>query len=122
MPFQTSLISKLSVRHHGDRLREGEVCDICDANKEPKAHPPDYAVDGLETWWQSPPLSRGMKYNEVNLTIELGRSRETENRTGTLTASAVVDCAPRASREATLAKEVRGRGGAQSKDSFLDSP
>lgn len=36
-------------------------------------HPPEFAVDGMETWWQSPPLSRGMKYNEVNLTIELGQ-------------------------------------------------
>lgn len=27
----------------------------------------------METWWQSPPLSRGMKYNEVNLTIDLGQ-------------------------------------------------
>ncbi|XP_014485447.1 PREDICTED: laminin subunit alpha isoform X2 [Dinoponera quadriceps] len=27
----------------------------------------------METWWQSPPLSRGMKYNEVNLTINLGQ-------------------------------------------------
>lgn len=36
-------------------------------------HPPEFAADGMETWWQSPPLSRGMKYNEVNLTIDLGQ-------------------------------------------------
>lgn len=36
-------------------------------------HPPEFAVDGMETWWQSPPLSRGTKYNEVDLTIDLGQ-------------------------------------------------
>lgn len=50
-----------------------QVCDYCDANDEAKKHPPEYAVDGMESWWQSPPLSRGMKYNEVNLTIDLGQ-------------------------------------------------
>lgn len=28
-------------------------------------------VDGRENWWQSPPLSRGMQYNQVNITIDL---------------------------------------------------
>lgn len=36
-------------------------------------HPPENAIDGTEQWWQSPPLSRGMRYNEVNLTIDLGQ-------------------------------------------------
>ena len=39
-------------------------------------HPPEYAIDGSERWWQSPPLSRGMDYNEVNLTIDLGQVSE----------------------------------------------
>lgn len=52
-----------------------QVCDYCDPNIPEKTHPPEYAVDGMETWWQSPPLSRGMKYNEVNLTIDLGQVR-----------------------------------------------
>lgn len=51
-----------------------QVCDICDSTNEAKKHPPEYAVDGMETWWQTPPLSRGMKYNEVNLTIDLGQA------------------------------------------------
>lgn len=50
-----------------------QVCDYCDPDNPEKRHPPEYAVDGMETWWQSPPLSRGMKYNEVNLTINLGQ-------------------------------------------------
>lgn len=54
-------------------LFDKQVCDYCDFNVESKSHPPEYAVDGMETWWQSPPLSRGMKYNEVNLTIDLGQ-------------------------------------------------
>lgn len=50
-----------------------KVCDVCDPNDEAKKHPPEYAVDGMETWWQSPPLSRGKQYNKVNLTIDLGQ-------------------------------------------------
>uniref|UniRef100_A0A8D8UVI4 Laminin subunit alpha n=1 Tax=Cacopsylla melanoneura TaxID=428564 RepID=A0A8D8UVI4_9HEMI len=54
-------------------LIQGQICDHCDPRREDKYHPAEHAVDGAETWWQSPPLSRGMKYNEVNLTIELGQ-------------------------------------------------
>nr|CAD7569067.1 unnamed protein product [Timema californicum] len=57
-------------------LIQGQVCDYCDSNSLDKKHPPEYAVDGAETWWQSPPLSRGSKYNEVNLTIDLGQRSE----------------------------------------------
>ncbi|XP_022314761.2 laminin subunit alpha-like [Crassostrea virginica] len=56
----------------GDPFREiiqGQYCDNCD----PSEHPPQYAIDGTERWWQSPPLSRGMEYNQVNLTIDLGQ-------------------------------------------------
>ncbi|XP_045509429.1 laminin subunit alpha [Colias croceus] len=58
---------------HDEHVIQGQVCDICDSTNDAKKHPPEYAVDGMETWWQSPPLSRGMKYNEVNLTIDLGQ-------------------------------------------------
>ncbi|XP_063239907.1 laminin subunit alpha [Bacillus rossius redtenbacheri] len=54
-------------------LIQGQVCDYCDPGSPDKRHPAEYAVDGAETWWQSPPLSRGSKYNEVNLTIDLGQ-------------------------------------------------
>ncbi|VDK57663.1 unnamed protein product [Gongylonema pulchrum] len=30
-------------------------------------------VDGRASWWQSPPLSRGMQYNQVNISIDLGQ-------------------------------------------------
>ncbi|KOC61555.1 Laminin subunit alpha, partial [Habropoda laboriosa] len=65
-----------------------QVCDYCDADNPEKRHPPEYAVDGMETWWQSPPLSRGVKYNEVILTINLGQ----------------VSC-----REKKFAKQILGR-------------
>uniref|UniRef100_A0A4W3JCR4 Laminin, alpha 5 n=1 Tax=Callorhinchus milii TaxID=7868 RepID=A0A4W3JCR4_CALMI len=38
-----------------------------------KAHPSTNAIDGTERWWQSPPLSRGLEYNEVNVTLDLGQ-------------------------------------------------
>lgn len=49
------------------------MCDYCDPNRPDRAHPAEYAIDGTSNWWQSPPLSRGMKYNEVNLTIDFGQ-------------------------------------------------
>ncbi|CAG0878726.1 unnamed protein product [Darwinula stevensoni] len=54
-------------------LIQGQVCDYCDPSNGTLLHSPEYAVDGTERWWQSPPLSRGPKYNEVNLTIDLGQ-------------------------------------------------
>ena len=50
-----------------------QVCDYCDPTSSDRKHPAEYAIDGTELWWQSPPLSRGMKYNEVNLTIDFGQ-------------------------------------------------
>lgn len=52
---------------------QGQVCDYCDPSIPEKNHAAEYAIDGTEAWWQSPPLSRGMKYNEVNLTIDFGQ-------------------------------------------------
>ncbi|KAG8193252.1 hypothetical protein JTE90_005598 [Oedothorax gibbosus] len=51
----------------------GQVCDYCDPNDPRLAHPAEHAIDGSNNRWQSPPLSRGMSYNEVNLTIDLGQ-------------------------------------------------
>ncbi|KAG1696659.1 Laminin subunit alpha [Nymphon striatum] len=58
-------------------LIQGQVCDYCNPDQPEMAHPPQYAIDGTERWWQSPPLSRGSQYNDVNLTIDLGQSSET---------------------------------------------
>ncbi|XP_004644257.1 laminin subunit alpha-5, partial [Octodon degus] len=52
---------------------QGQYCDICTASNINKAHPVSNAIDGTERWWQSPPLSRGLQYNEVNVTLDLGQ-------------------------------------------------
>ncbi len=55
------------------QLIQGQLCDVCTPPDQygEKSHPPSQAVDGTERWWQSPPLSRGSQYNEVNLTVDL---------------------------------------------------
>lgn len=57
----------------GHLLLQGQYCDICTAANSNKAHPVSNAIDGTERWWQSPPLSRGLEYNEVNVTLDLGQ-------------------------------------------------
>ena len=52
---------------------QGQACDYCDPNDSGLSHKADFAIDGTERWWQSPPLSRGVRFNEVNLTIDLGQ-------------------------------------------------
>ncbi len=52
-----------------------QICDSCypsDSNVTEKVHVGQNAVDGdTTTWWQSPPISRGLKYNRVTLDIDL---------------------------------------------------
>ncbi|ROL40973.1 Laminin subunit alpha-5, partial [Anabarilius grahami] len=52
---------------------QGQYCDICTSEDTNRAHPVSNAIDGTERWWQSPPLSRSVKYNEVNVTLDLGQ-------------------------------------------------
>uniref|UniRef100_A0A8C2F1I2 Laminin, alpha 5 n=1 Tax=Cyprinus carpio TaxID=7962 RepID=A0A8C2F1I2_CYPCA len=52
---------------------QGQYCDICSSEDTNRAHPINNAIDGTERWWQSPPLSRSAKYNEVNVTLDLGQ-------------------------------------------------
>jgi len=54
---------------------QGQLCDKCLPTDLSKSHKPEFAVDGTERWWQSPPLSRGLHFNEVNLTIHLEQVR-----------------------------------------------
>ncbi|VDP12271.1 unnamed protein product [Onchocerca flexuosa] len=51
-------------------VQGGQMCDFCQSNSS-FAHPATNMVDGRATWWQSPPLSRGMQYNQVNISINL---------------------------------------------------
>ncbi|KAF6202104.1 hypothetical protein GE061_004502, partial [Apolygus lucorum] len=55
------------------KVISGQICDNCDPSNPEKMHPPAYAVDGAETYWISPPLSRGTEYNLINFTISLGQ-------------------------------------------------
>ena len=51
----------------------GLSCDDCEPSVPSRNHPIEYAIDGTELWWQSPPLSRGLQYQKVNITIDLGQ-------------------------------------------------
>ena len=51
-------------------MQGGQNCDYCEAGTS-SAHPASNMVDGLASHWQSPPLSRGMQYSNVNITIDL---------------------------------------------------
>ena len=52
---------------------QGQYCYYCDPNEPSRTHHANYSIDGSERWWQSPPLSRSLDYNMVNLTIDLGQ-------------------------------------------------
>ncbi|XP_021120763.1 laminin subunit alpha-3 [Heterocephalus glaber] len=54
-------------------ILQGQFCDICNSSDPEKAHPATNAIDGTNRWWQSPPLSLGKKYSQVNLTLDLGQ-------------------------------------------------
>ncbi|CAD6197231.1 unnamed protein product [Caenorhabditis auriculariae] len=51
-------------------VQGGHGCGHCHANTI-NAHPAANMVDGNNSWWMSPPLSRGLQYNQVNITIDL---------------------------------------------------
>ncbi|XP_003374922.1 laminin subunit alpha-5 [Trichinella spiralis] len=52
-------------------VQGGQNCEYCDASSVDYSYPAENMVDGTPRWWQSPPLSRGMQYNQVNITIDL---------------------------------------------------
>ncbi|XP_066906769.1 laminin subunit alpha-1 [Halyomorpha halys] len=55
------------------RLR-GRHCGVCDSRSPDKRHPPQNAVDGrADTWWQSPALNKGLHYEAVTFTVDLGQ-------------------------------------------------
>merc|ERR1712008_611834 len=58
-------------------MGSGQVCDVCHAPDagDDKSHPGSNAVDGdRDTWWQSPTISRGLKYNRIDMSINLQQS------------------------------------------------
>ena len=48
-----------------------EQCGICDDSKGDKAHTVELAVDGEQSWWQSPSLQYGSEYHYVTVTVDL---------------------------------------------------
>ncbi|XP_078397304.1 laminin subunit alpha-3 isoform X1 [Cetorhinus maximus] len=52
---------------------QGQFCDHCLSDDAYKAHAITNAIDGTERWWQSPPLSHGLHYNQVNVTLDFGQ-------------------------------------------------
>lgn len=78
-------ISSSNSYYSGDsHIIAGQLCDFCVAKDSDQAntlssqvHSAEYAIDGTERWWQSPPLSRGGHFNDVNLTVDLGQVRIT---------------------------------------------
>eukprot|EP00095_Tigriopus_kingsejongensis_P006099 maker-scaffold691_size110934-snap-gene-0.30 protein:Tk06099 transcript:maker-scaffold691_size110934-snap-gene-0.30-mRNA-1 annotation:"unnamed protein product" len=51
--------------------KQREQCGVCDGSKPDKAHHIELALDGEETWWQSPSLQYGSEYNFVTITVDL---------------------------------------------------
>ncbi|XP_070556677.1 laminin subunit alpha-2-like [Ptychodera flava] len=48
-------------------------CRVCDANSfDPRErHPIENAIDGTNSWWQSPTIANGMAYHYVTITLDL---------------------------------------------------
>lgn len=61
------------VGHEKYFIVQGQLCDYCDPRSPDSSHQAEYAIDGSEKWWQSPPLSRGSQFMEVNLTIDFSQ-------------------------------------------------
>ncbi|CAH2284950.1 laminin subunit alpha-3 [Pelobates cultripes] len=73
MDLYCKLVGGPSVASTPGHTIQGQPCDFCYSADPNKAHPVSNAIDGTEQWWQSPPLSLGLQYNEVNVTIDLGQ-------------------------------------------------
>ncbi|EGT43369.1 hypothetical protein CAEBREN_17090 [Caenorhabditis brenneri] len=56
--------------HDNPMVRGGHGCGFCNAGNE-NSHAASNMVDGNNSWWMSPPLSRGLQHNEINITIDL---------------------------------------------------
>lgn len=56
----------------GDNRREPR-CEICDAVSinDQNRHPIANAIDGTSSWWQSPSLQNGGRYEWVTITVDL---------------------------------------------------
>ncbi len=67
----TGAVLGADLANYGEVI-DGQLCDFCSRQPD-QSHPAVYALDGTERWWQSPPLSRGLEFNKINLTVDLGQ-------------------------------------------------
>ncbi|XP_066271321.1 laminin subunit alpha-2-like [Branchiostoma lanceolatum] len=57
----------------GDPFPQDPQCSVCDDNDPYLRHPIENAIDGTNSWWQSPTISQGRQYNWVTITLDLGQ-------------------------------------------------
>ena len=60
-------------QHVHQRLSEQIQCGVCDdQSPDPdERHPIQNAIDGTNSWWQSPTMTHGKEYNWVTVTLDL---------------------------------------------------
>ena len=60
-------------QHVHQRLSEQIQCGVCDdQSADPdERHPIQNAIDGTNSWWQSPTMTHGKEYNWVTVTLDL---------------------------------------------------
>ncbi|KRZ88222.1 Laminin-like protein epi-1 [Trichinella sp. T8] len=71
-------------------VQGGQNCEYCDASSVDYSYPAENMVDGTPRWWQSPPLSRGMQYNQVNITIDLEQGGGMDERSAVVLSVCVI--------------------------------
>ncbi|KAI8499214.1 Laminin subunit alpha-2, partial [Branchiostoma belcheri] len=57
----------------GEPFPQDPQCSVCDDNDPYLRHPIENAIDGTNSWWQSPTISQGRQYNWVTITLDLGQ-------------------------------------------------
>ncbi|XP_063968242.1 laminin subunit alpha-2-like [Lytechinus pictus] len=63
------------VEHVPNESEDYPQCRVCNSRSFSKAdrHPIWNAIDGTESWWQSPSIANGMQYHWVTITLDLGQ-------------------------------------------------
>jgi len=67
------LVEHVQLRSYDMQPNDRPHCDICDSySRSPNdAHPVTNAIDGSNSWWQSPTITTGQMYNWVTITLDL---------------------------------------------------
>ncbi|XP_053879086.1 laminin subunit alpha-2 isoform X6 [Malaclemys terrapin pileata] len=69
----SEMYCKLVEHVPGQPARNPPQCRICDQNSRipHQRHPITNAIDGKNTWWQSPSIQNGIEYHHVTITLDL---------------------------------------------------